>query len=69
MVAYFNDKTGSGETDQEKEHSYSARGMPITCDIIGIVNLAFALICFIFNCGFFPLAENKKFNEKLEALR
>jgi phosphatidylglycerophosphatase A len=64
LCEYYNDKTGSGD-----EHSYEAVGMPITCDFVGMVNLGFALICFIFNLGIFPLAENKKFNKKLEVLR
>ena len=43
--------------------------MEETCDIIGFVNLGFAVVCFFFNMGPFPFAENRRFNEKLEALR
>jgi len=48
---------------------YNVMGMERTCDIIGFVNLGFAVISFFFNMGPFPFSEDRKFKENLEALR
>lgn len=48
---------------------YTNLGMDRTCDYIAFVNLGFGLICFLFNCGLTPFAENRTFLEKLENLR
>ena len=41
-------------------------GMRYTFDIACAMSLAYALFIFIFNCGIFFIAENKKFIEKFE---
>ena len=39
-----------------------------TCDYLGFANLGFAVLLFIFNCGPFVYAENRKFQERVAEL-
>lgn len=48
---------------------YEKWNFRITCDYTASFTLAFGLICFIFNCGFNVLSENREFNRKLEDLK
>ena len=44
-------------------------GQRSTCDYIFIFDMAFAVFLFVFNCGFAPFAENRKFLANLNLLR
>ena len=48
---------------------YTQYGMRSTCDIIAAVNVAFATIILIFNCGLFVFSEDRKFRGKLGKLK
>lgn len=50
-------------------YMYEEVGMRWTCDWFGVFNIAIAVICFVFNCGFNVYGENREFTKKLAKLR
>lgn len=44
-------------------------GSRLTFDYVAIANLALAVVFLVFNCGFDPIGENKRFQRRLTKLR
>lgn len=50
-------------------YMYNQLEMRRTCDIVAIFNFGFAIVLFIFNCGFSVFSEDRKFKQKLDCLK